>query len=105
MGIYENFESIKDMLGYRKFTTEEIIEKGYLSESSIAQIDKKMDEAHSVLCHFPIGYTYNENKTSFYRIALSEQFQILKEYPAGTSILDFIALETEEIIAYMKNMS
>lgn len=27
MGIYENFESIKDMLGYRKFTTEEIIEK------------------------------------------------------------------------------
>ena len=69
------------------------------------QIDKKMDEAHSVLCHFPIGYTYNENKTSFYRIALSEQFQILKEYPAGTSILDFIALETEEIIAYMKNMS
>ena len=60
MGIYENFESIKDMLGYRKFTTEEIIEKGYLSESSIAQIDKKMDEAHSVLCHFPIGYTYNE---------------------------------------------
>lgn len=105
MGIYENFESSKDMLGYRKFTTEEIIEKGYLSESSIAQIDKKMDEAHSVLCHFPIGYTYNENKTSFYRIALSEQFQILKEYPAGTSILDFIALETEEIIAYMKNMS
>jgi len=50
-----DFESIKDMLGYRKFTTEEIIEKGYLSESSIAQIDKKMDEAHSVLCHFPIG--------------------------------------------------
>ena len=64
-----------------------------------------MKEAHSVLCHFPIGYTYDENKTSYYRIALSEQLQVLKESPAGTSILDFIALETEDIVAYMKNMS
>lgn len=105
MGVYKNFESVKNLLGYEKFTTEEIIEKGYLSESSIAQIDKKMEEAGSVLCHFPIGYTYDENKTSFYRIVLREQFQILKECPAGTGILDFIALETEYIIAYMKNMS
>ena len=105
MGIYENFETIKDTLGYAHLSTEEIIAKGHLSETSIAQIDKKMEEAYSVLCHFPIGYTYDENKTSYYRIALSEQFQVLKEYPAGTSILDFIALETEDIVAYMKNMS
>ena len=105
MGIYENFETIKDTLGYAKFSTEEIIAKGHLSETSIAQIDKKMEEAYSVLCHFPIGYTYDENKTSYYRIALSEQFQVLKEYPAGTSIVDFIALETEDIVAYMRNMS
>jgi len=39
------------------------------------------------------------------QIALSEQFQVLKDYPSGTSILDFIALETEDIVAYMKNMS
>lgn len=105
MGVYENFETIKDTLGYAKFSTEEIIAKEHLSETSIAQIDKKMEDAYSVLCHFPIGYTYDENKTSYYRIALSEQFQVLKEYPAGTSILDFIALETEDIVAYMKNMS
>ena len=105
MGVYENFKTIKDTLGYAHFSTEEIIAKGHLSETSIAQIDKKMEEAYSVLCHFPIGYTYDENKTSYYRIALSEQFQVLKEYPAGTSILDFIALETEDIVSYMKNMS
>lgn len=105
MGTYENFESIKDLLGYGKLTTEEIIEKGYLSESSIAQIENKMEESYRLLCHFPIGYTYDENKTSFYRIALSEQFQVLKEYPAGASILDFIALDTEDIVAYMKKMS
>lgn len=29
----------------------------------------------------------------------------MKEYPAGTSILDFIALKTEDIVAYIKNMS
>ena len=105
MGIYENFETIKDTLGYAKFSTEEIIAKGDLSETSIAQIDKKMEDAYSVLCHFPIGYTCDENKTSYYRIALGEQFQVLKEYPSGTSILDFIALETEDIVAYMRNMS
>lgn len=105
MGVYENFETIKDALGYENLSTEEIIAKEYLSEISIALINKKMEEAHSVLCHFPIGYTYDENKTSYYRIALSEQFQVLKEYPAETSILDFIALETENIVAYRKNMS
>lgn len=105
MSVYKNFETIKDILGYANLFTDEIIAKGHLSEISIAQIDKKMEEAHSVLCHFPIGYTYDENKTSYYRIALSEQFQILKKFPAGTSILDFIALETEDIVAYMKNMS
>ena len=105
MGIYENFETIKDTLGYTHLSTEDIIAKGHLSETSIAQIDKKMEDAYSVLCHFPIGYTYDENKTSYYRIALSEQFQVLKEYPSGTCILDFIALETEDIVAYMKNMS
>ena len=65
MGAYENFESIKDLLGYGKFTAEEIIEKGYLSETSIAQIDNKMEEAHAVLCHFPIGYTYDEERNQF----------------------------------------
>lgn len=105
MGIYENFETIKDTLGYVNLSTEEIIAKGHLSETSIAQIDKKMEEAYSVLCHFPIGYTYDENKVSSYRIALSEQFQIAKKYPSGASILDFIALETEDIVAYMENMS
>lgn len=105
MGIYENFESIKDLLGYEKLTTEEIIEKGYLSENSISQIDKRMCESESVLCHFPIGYTYEENKTSHCRIALSEDFQILKQYPAGTGILDFIALDTEEIVSHMNKMS
>ena len=105
MGVYENFETIKDALGYANLSTEEIIAKGHLSEASIAMIDKKMEEAHDLLCHFPIGYTYDENKMSSYRIALSEQFQIVKKYPSGTSILDFIALETEDIVAYMKNMS
>ena len=105
MGIYENFETIKDTLGYAHLSTEEIIATGHLSETSVAQIDKKMDEAQAVLCHFPIGYTYNKNRTSYYRIALSEQFQVLREYPAGTSILDFIALETEDIVAYMEHMS
>ncbi|MGN0291443.1 MAG: DUF6076 domain-containing protein [Lachnospiraceae bacterium] len=104
MGTYENFESIKDLLGYGKFTTEEIIERGLISEKYISEIERRMEEAAHLLCHFPIGYTYDKNKTSHYRIALSEQFQILKEYPAGTSILDFIALDTEEIVSYLKNM-
>ena len=55
MGVYENFETIKDTLGYAHLSTEEVIAKGHLSETSIAQIDKKMEEAYSVLCHFPIG--------------------------------------------------
>ncbi len=105
MGIYKNFETIKEFMGYKNISVEEIIKNGRLSEQSIAQIEKKMDDAMQVLCHFPIGYTYDEDKVSYYRIVLSEQFQVLKEYPAGTSILDFIALETEDIIAYMKNMS
>ena len=57
MGVYENFETIKDALGYANLSTEEIIAKGHLSEASIAMIDKKMEEAHDLLCHFPIGYT------------------------------------------------
>lgn len=105
MRTYEHFETIKDLLGYADLSIEEIIKKGHLSEHSIAQIDKKMTEADYVLCHFPIGYTYDENKVSHYRIALSEHLQVLKEYPSGTSILDFIALETEDIVAYMKAMS
>ena len=44
MGIYENFETIKDTLGYVNLSTEEIIAKGHLSETSISQIDKKMEE-------------------------------------------------------------
>lgn len=105
MGIYMNFEHIKDLLGYADLSTDEIIKKGHLPENSIAQIDKKMEETHDLLCHFPIGYAYDENKVSHYRIALSEQLQVLKEYPAGTSILDFIALETADIVTYMQNMS
>lgn len=104
MGTYENFESIKDMLGYGKFTTEEIIENGFIPEEHIAEIDSKMEDASHLLCHFPIGYTYDENKTSYYRIALSEHMQLVKEYPAGASILDFIALDTNEIVSYMKDM-
>ena len=44
MGVYENFETIKDALGYANLSTEEIIAKGHLSEASIAMIDKKMEE-------------------------------------------------------------
>ena len=44
MGTYVNFESIKDMLGYGKFTTEEIIEKGFIPEEHIAEIDSTMEE-------------------------------------------------------------
>ena len=62
MGVYENFETIKDALGYANLSTEEIIAKGHLSEASIAMIDKKMEEAHDLLCHFPIGYTYDEKE-------------------------------------------
>ncbi len=105
MGIYENFETIKEFMGYKNISVEEIIKKGYLTENSIAQIDKKIGEAEPMLCHFPIGYTYDKNKVSYYRIALSEQLQLRREYPAGSSILDFIALETEDIVSYMKNMT
>lgn len=45
MGFYENFETIKDTLGYAHLSTEEIIAKGHLSENSIAQIDKKIEDA------------------------------------------------------------
>ena len=70
-----------------------------MSESSIAQIDK--NEAVDVLCHFLSDILLMKINVLL-PIALSEQFQILKEYLAGTSILNFIALETEDIVAYMK---
>lgn len=101
---YTHFETVKAALGFRDAPIENIIKKKKMNESQIALIDKKLSECQHLMTHFPIGYAYEENKTAYYRIALSEHFQLLRERPAGSSILDFIAMDTGDTVAYLEKL-
>lgn len=105
MNKYAHFEKIKHHMGFRNISVEELIKQKLLNEAQISLIDEKLSQCQNRLTHFPIGYAYEENKTAYYRIALSEHFQLLRERAAGSGILNFIAMETVDTVAHLKKLS
>jgi hypothetical protein len=104
MNKYPYFEERKELLGLDDIPTDELIKEGSMKEETIASYDRKLKDTLKFQTCFPIGYAYEENRTVHYRIRFSEFFQLLRELPAASSLLDFVAQDTGNTVDRLKQM-
>lgn len=102
---YPYFEKKKELLGMADMTVEDIIKTNIMTEETIAAYNEKFSQTKEYETTFPIGYAYAEDKTVHYYVHLSENFQLLREMPVSSALLDFVAQDTENTLLYLNKLS